>query len=114
MSEHTPTPWKLKHKIDPTAVSGITKSAGFDAVIANCGGWSSNTADPDKQRNEQVANAAFIVRACNAHEALVEALAFYVMIFGNTAASITRESAREAYESANSALALARGEAVTP
>ena len=42
---------------------------------------------------------------------LMEALRFYVLICGNTAYSTTRESAMEAYEMANKAIAKAEGRA---
>ena len=104
MSGHTPTPWKLTHKIDPTAVSAVTATGQFEAVIANCGGWSSNCNDPEAQRDEQVANAEFIVRAVNAHDALVKQLSlvrkFYAAMGYVEVADI------------DDALALARGEAV--
>lgn len=66
------------------------------------------------------ANAAFIVRACNSHDALVEALenllnanpAFRSMPLGSpgSVARIAQEMSIEAEDAAKAALALAKGE----
>ena len=61
-SEHTPTPW---HK---TALDKIVNSTGT-TVIANL-----NLLEFGTDGNTAIANAAFIVRAVNNHDALVEAL----------------------------------------
>lgn len=53
MSEHTPTPWYK----DPDLPQAVTDDHN-PRVIATC---------------QQSIDAAFIVRACNAHDALVEA-----------------------------------------
>lgn len=45
-----------------------------------------------------------LVSRYNAHEGLVNALRFYMAICGNTAASVTRESALEAYNMGAAAL----------
>jgi hypothetical protein len=59
MTQHTPTPWEIE------AISGdlVLAAVGDECVIAYL--------PPNPNR---AANAAFIVRACNAHEQLVEAL----------------------------------------
>jgi hypothetical protein len=59
-SKHTPTPWKEDHQ-GGLYIEG--KNGEYIAEVESEGG-----------REEQFANAAFIVRACNAHDALVEAL----------------------------------------
>lgn len=69
MSEvnHTPTPWRVDHSIviDPTARTRRSEWHIF-----------SNVTGPDFIAGEasSQANGDFIVRACNAHEALVAAL----------------------------------------
>lgn len=74
-SQHTPTPWQLQ---DGLSNRNITTSEGdciarVDMAIEQDeqGKW-----HPNHEVTE--ANAAFIVRACNSHEALVEALGYYV------------------------------------
>ena len=64
MSKHTPTPWS----VDDTRL-GIM--AGYQSIAQTFRDRSKTIADREA---EAQANAAFIVRACNAHEQLVEAL----------------------------------------
>jgi hypothetical protein len=66
-AEHTPIPWRLV-KFAPMNVTAESK------VVANCACYSDNTADPEALHDELLANAEFIVRACNSHDRLVEAL----------------------------------------
>ena len=66
-ASHTPTPWKVisgrqnrpTMAWSPSASEGVF-NAGYDSAT-------------EKEQAKEAANAAFIVRACNAHEALVEA-----------------------------------------
>lgn len=65
-TNHTPTPW----------TSGVTRliAGGYKSRISSgstpiCEVFTTTGADP--KRAETVANAAFIVRACNAHEKLL-------------------------------------------
>lgn len=69
--KHTPTPWRQRNDTDPrtyietkfVAINGPPEHPGV--AVALCG----------KARNAQAtANAAFIVQACNSHDALVAAL----------------------------------------
>lgn len=53
-----------------------------------------------------------MVRRWNAFPALVDALSFYVSICGNTAWSVSRETAAEMYEAGKKALAAANPEKV--
>ena len=70
---HTPTPWGKRRALRPVDGEydcGIwAEIEDRPHVIAECYGRVSDTIRPDAE-----ANAAFIVRAVNAHEALVEAL----------------------------------------
>ena len=73
MAEHTPTPWAIDADY-PNCVR-ITDSHGHDVEIAECSllSWdgSEMTSGPDATDE---ANATFIVKACNSHDALVKAL----------------------------------------
>jgi len=83
-SEHTPTPWETDgiaividlpekyHDITTTRCIAIT---GDDDVLTPLedGGFLSET-EVEQWEREDKANARFIVRACNNHDALVEAL----------------------------------------
>lgn len=97
---HTPTPYDyIPAKHESTQIFGRTESGGcwFVASATNN------------------ANAAFIVRACNAHDALVKALAEMVQVHlrpsGPSTGNIVNDKRREACEQAvMSALKLARGE----
>jgi len=71
----------------------FVRDIGDGVIIAEC---------PDER------HVPDLVTAINCHNSLVAALQFYVSICGNTAAMVTRESAREAYEMATKALAEAR------
>ena len=83
---HTPTPWEVIWK---------TSVGNKEVVVADL------DCLPNNDENE--ANAAFIVRACNAHYDLVEALEMLLQD--------CKEKGRSAsYRQAESALKLARGE----
>ena len=62
MNKHTPTPWSYQHKSD--AYTHIIRGPNNRFICQ----FHQSTDDTTK------ANAAFIVRACNAHDQLVEAL----------------------------------------
>jgi len=77
-AQHTPTPWKaVRENAHPTggALLGVFVDRADGSCIAetfsNCG----------QSDAECRANAAFIVRACNAHDALVAALSDLEDIF---------------------------------
>lgn len=109
---HTPTPWAVEYVYGGKAtmvyarlyeVGRKSHSVGF-AGVYKC---------PTKE--EAIANANFIVRACNAHDALVKALAEMVQVHlrpsGPSTGNIVNDERREACEqAAMSALKLARGE----
>ena len=63
MTEHTKTPWYYK---DESTICDY-----FGRPVANPGGF--RNGHPEC-RDENAANAAFIVRACNCHDELLEAL----------------------------------------
>ena len=65
MSDHTPTPWKYEA---PQGAFGH-EVVGASRLVCQM------SHHPGRQ-DEAVANAAFIVRACNSHSALVEALEY--------------------------------------
>lgn len=66
MAEHTPTPWHTGSTINTELVMGFRDNV--EVVISE--------SDPeiDMPLDEASANAAFIVKACNSHDALVKAL----------------------------------------
>ncbi len=69
MSEHTRTPWEA-HYIP----SRLGWEIGYCAQLACDAAFVPNSATVGKlEITEAAANAAFIVRACNAHDALLEA-----------------------------------------
>tara|TARA_R110000868_G_scaffold23596_3_gene94767 strand:- start:192 stop:503 length:312 start_codon:yes stop_codon:yes gene_type:complete len=63
---HTPTPWIVSPPLGEGAIQ--IQSTGLNAY----GNWI--VAEVPDRTEEDKANAAFIVRACNAHEELVAAL----------------------------------------
>lgn len=79
---HTPTPWRTEfnptQKGDPATWIMQAGAQMYEKVIADCP-WGidgdTDSGDGDSKRDctaaEAQANAAFIVRACNAHAAIV-------------------------------------------
>jgi len=79
----TSLPWQVKHDFDVEGLTTIianvdgeiidgTTHYTYDFICDTLGD------DDTTSRSVAVANAAFIVRACNAHDALVEALKCYL------------------------------------
>lgn len=67
MNDHTPTPWQIGITLYPYVhFYGPSDVAGFSVAIGSC------VTSFGKENDE--ANAAFIVKACNAHDELVAAL----------------------------------------
>jgi hypothetical protein len=68
---HTPTPWEfsLWHSYDNAVIS----APGIRATIAECFYQPADAFNVPDGMDAQ-ANAEFIIRACNAHDALVKAL----------------------------------------
>lgn len=71
-TKHTKTPWKVTE--DSTIIGSVTRN-----VIAECCGYSDKASNGDyasiiEKQGTREANAAFIVRAVNAHDDLVAAL----------------------------------------
>jgi hypothetical protein len=64
--QHTPTPWQIGEYTPYTVEHGRRS-------ICSTGGYSSNV-NPERVSAENIANAEFIVRACNSHERVVAAL----------------------------------------
>lgn len=59
-TQHTPTPWK---------VDGMDVVSPSEMIVVGCLQWCG-----EDRGGEGEANAAFIVKACNAHDELVAAL----------------------------------------
>lgn len=66
---HTPTPWHLEK-------SGYTQTSVY--IYSEIGKPLAHTVTPDFGLDEQEANAAFIVRAVNSHDTLVDAIKFAI------------------------------------
>jgi hypothetical protein len=65
-AKHTPTPWRVVNStLIKDELMPFDRDEGETALIATAGGHTTARAE---------ANAAFIVRACNAHDKLIEAL----------------------------------------
>lgn len=96
--KHTPTPW-ITQQIE----NHIQIMRGHEYGYTGIG----QTYHTDLETNK--ANAAFIVRACNSHDALVEALEGLLADDG-TASSQNINKVLKAREKARTALALAKGE----
>ena len=88
-TKHTPGPWYTRHG----QISSLSSSHG--CTIANCNRTAKGIPDEEIE-----ANAAFIVRACNAHDDLLNALQLAV-------ATIERLE-RHAPNSANGTLDVAK------
>jgi hypothetical protein len=65
-AKHTPTPWEQSDAFGATEVGTCVKAVADNNMIASCTGYYG--------RDGAIANAAFIVRACNSHDNLVDAL----------------------------------------
>ena len=89
---HTPTPWHIE-----------TKKIHFADIYSLSGVW---VAHCESAVADSVKDAAFIVRACNAHDDLVEALEMLMQTCQEEGHLIRLAS----YRQAESALKLARGE----
>lgn len=103
MSEHTATPWHIQHEFDfePTF---ILAGEDEELLVAAC--------RPDELPNAR-ANAAFIVRAVNAHDALVEAVKQLLQAYAPNAQRSADEEGEQCLHSsvqrARAALKLAEG-----
>lgn len=75
MSEHTPTPWRLP-KVPAEAPDATIVCDADGGSIADC-----TPAGPWIPEEQAEANAAFIVRAVNSHDALVKAIHDYLAVF---------------------------------
>jgi hypothetical protein len=74
MSEHTPTPWFHDKSYKNSALIGRVQDKNgenWDDMCVEC--HSAISGNQTSHHNIDAANAEFIVRACNAHDALVEA-----------------------------------------
>jgi hypothetical protein len=75
MSEHTPTPWTVERNAPwsiKTNARAIIDKDRF--AVAWAPAWDIADADSVAAPEEGAANAAFIVKAVNSHDALVKAL----------------------------------------
>ena len=96
---HTPTPWKVWR--DPGNPS--PRITGADRCLVLSIGIGPHFAKPTE------ANAEFIVRACNSHEALVQAVRFALSDEGGMSACMSRKCGTCARCQLRAALANADG-----
>lgn len=75
MTAHTPTPWVRDPRSGRTTMVYSDDATG--SAIADCA-----PSMVHRSQAECEANAAFIVRACNAHDELVEALSALLSLHG--------------------------------
>lgn len=81
-TKHTPLPWEIHNLTDIFTRNGATNAAGVQCddndgwLIADCalGVTMVHGEEGDLPSSEQQENTKFIVRACNAHYALIQAL----------------------------------------
>lgn len=92
--QHTPTPWRA-------GINGALIMARTNTIQVGCTG----SLNPNFRAKDPNADAAFIVRACNAHDALVAALEYALQIIEHPTVS-----SRKAITQAREAIKLARGE----
>jgi hypothetical protein len=115
MPAHTPTPWQVTE--DPMAegqpltlvIPASAKNPLHEKWIALC--WERDEVQDEDLpgRVEAEANAAFIVRAVNAHDELVEALCEIEKRLAVAVQRNPRKIYSEAFEIAQAALAKAKG-----
>lgn len=79
MSKHTPLPWEVETPMgDDTPWIVETGKEAYEwrmiAMTASSGDGNESEDDPPVSRTEAMANAEFIVLACNTHDDLVKAL----------------------------------------
>ena len=84
MSDHLPPPWRLKHASADRVLAG---DPAEPFTVANC--WSGPFAP---ERHVARANAELIVRAVNAHEALLANLRFALWCLENPSIPPTPEA----------------------
>lgn len=101
--KHTQTPWRVT---DGTTIKEDSRPISEDGVlIASACGYSNSGFFPSDE--EGLANAEFIVRACNAHDELVAALQRFVAVYGDT--FVPNKGEVGPYEQAMAAIANATG-----
>jgi len=103
MCNHTPNPWKIAEYID----SG--RAIRRDTHAHNNGGQQQIA---HVNSNNHEADARFIVRACNAHFALVEVLGYCIGFLAGEQSN-TDQDREEILEYAHTAIAMAQGKQVS-
>jgi len=83
MSKHTPTPWVVNEVTD--SIHGTEEGKPYSIVVADCPGYQ------DKRK----ANAAFIARACNAYDDLIEMVDNLSASLENVVLTLGREMSPE-------------------
>lgn len=104
MSKHTPTPWNGCDDFITGAMHGRCHSSAAGVVYAN-----HIIAWMEKEDADRSANAAFIVRACNAHDELVAALERTLEILDAWGPERRGDTLERLHERITAALSKARG-----
>ncbi len=101
-NQHTPTPWSVSK-----AASNVIIGATATVLVATC-----RSEDPNYRAKSDGANAAFIVRACNAHDSLVAAVGRIASIIEDDAGEreVLTITEQDILHVAKEALRLAQGE----
>lgn len=100
MKPHAPTPWRVSNESDRI----ILDATGLQVASADY-----LSGDIEYRWAETVANAEFIVAACNAHDDLLSALELMVSVGCEFCDMDMGANGREAVEVARAAIAKARG-----
>lgn len=113
-NKHTPTPWQLKPGetgVNYIRIRGTSLGHRYKIANVSCPFWK-GMHEMEHDHEESRANAAFIVRACNAHDELVDVAREALLVAGAIGAG--REIDPEIFagwsRTIGSVLAKARGE----
>ena len=93
--QHTPTPWVATYRkhVDEWWIGAKNTDAVLKLPISQM--TCAIKAMSGNSQQEAAANAAFIVRACNAHAALVQALENIVDFFGSYVTTLPDRNGKE-------------------
>jgi YD repeat-containing protein len=112
-TQHTPVPWSIAGvSVNPHEGHVIESDSADGRTIA----WTCNSLDNNGEEyisQEDIANAEFIIRACNSHDALLAALMQLMEWEGDEPGSYndpdTQKRADEVWQDAFDAIAKAKG-----
>jgi hypothetical protein len=109
-NRHTPIPWYIEGESGNPHEAYIIVGDKQGSTIA----WTSNSFDDSSNEEyiseEDTANAQFIIRACNSHDELLEALESVLSFDVDEAISAWEDPSQQALAMAHKAIAKAKGE----